>query len=92
MNDSETVPAIEVRFYSGYREGETPRALVAGGREYPVETVLSRERRQDVETGRSFEIFRVRVAGSTVVIRKDESGESEVLPSSDLSFISFGSG
>ncbi len=91
MNDRETVPAIEVRFYSGYREGETPRALVAGGHEFPVERVLARERRQDVETGRSFEIFRVRVAGCIVVIRKDASGETEVLPSSDLSFISSGS-
>ncbi len=87
MKDSGSGRAIEVRYYSGYRSGETPRALIAAGREYRVERVLSRERTLDAETGRSFDIFRIQVAGKKVVVRKAESGRSEILPGSDLSFL-----
>ena len=78
---------MKVLYYSGYRAEETPSAIVAGGRRFPVEKILSRQRELDVETGRSFDTFRVQVAGRTVIIRKTESGESEILASSDLSFL-----
>jgi hypothetical protein len=78
---------IEVRFYAGYKGEETPRVLVSGGREYPVERVLSRRRCADKETGATFELFAILVSGKKVLIRKDESGEAAILPSSDVSFI-----
>jgi hypothetical protein len=78
---------IEVRFYAGYKGEETPRALVSGGREYPVERVLSRRRCADRETGISFELFECLVNGKKVLIRKGESGKTEILPSSDLTFL-----
>jgi hypothetical protein len=78
---------IEVRFYAGYKGEETPRSLVAGGREYPVERVLSRRRCADKETGATFELFTVLVSGKKVLIRRAESGEIRILPSSDLSFL-----
>ncbi len=78
---------ITVRFYSGYRGEETPRVLVILGREYPVETLISKRRCTDKGTGKSFEIFKCRVAGKIVVIQKDESGECCLLPSSDFSFL-----
>jgi hypothetical protein len=78
---------IAVRFYSGYKGGETPRSLVIGGREYPVDVVISKRRCSDKETRKSFEIFHCRVAGKAVWIQKDESGECHLLPSSDLSFL-----
>lgn len=78
---------IEVRFYAGYKGEETPRSLVAGGREYPVERVLSRRRCADKETRAAYELFTVFVKGRKLLIRKDESGETHILPSSDLSFL-----
>lgn len=79
---------IEVRFYAGYMGEETPRALIAGGQEYLIERVLSRRRCADKETVVRFELFECLVNGKKVFIRKDESGKTEVLPSSDLSFLS----
>ncbi len=78
---------ISVRFYSGYMAEETPRVLVVSGREYPVETLISKRRCSDKDTGKSFEIFNCRVGGKIVMIQKDESGECHLLPSSDLSFL-----
>jgi hypothetical protein len=79
---------IEIRFYAGYKGEETPRALVAGGIEYPIERILSRRRCEDKETGVRFDLFRCLVNGKKVLIRKDDSGKTEILPSSDLSFLS----
>jgi hypothetical protein len=79
---------VEVLFYAGYKGEETPRAIAVAGRIHPVETVLSRTRGLRNDTGTTFEIFRVRIAGRTVVIRRTSSGETELLPASDLSFLS----
>lgn len=79
---------IRVIYYSGSREGETPRALVVGGREFTVGKVVSRRRELDSKTGRFFEVFRVQVAGVEVVIRREESGVSEISTSSGLPFLS----
>jgi hypothetical protein len=87
MSDSGRRRDIEVRYYSGYRGAETPRSLFVAGREYPVERVLSRQRALDAATGSSFDIFRIQVAGKTVVIRRTEAGGSVIIPSSDLSFL-----
>ena len=87
MNDNGSGRDIEVRYYSGYMAEETPCALLAGGRRFPVDRILSRQRGLDAETGRSFDIFRIQVAGRTVIVRKTESGKSEILRSSDLSFL-----
>jgi hypothetical protein len=87
MNDKGHARDIEVLYYSGYTGGETPLALLAGGREFPVERVLSRQRALDGKTGRLFEIFRIQVAGRTLTVRRAESGRSEILPPCDLSFL-----
>jgi hypothetical protein len=54
---------IKVRFYSGYKGEETPRALVVAGREYPVDKVIWHKRGQDKDTRESYELVRCRVAG-----------------------------
>ncbi len=87
MNEDRSRPGIEVRYYSGYVADETPRALVVGGREYPVGKVLSRRRVRDAATGESFDLFRLEIAGRTVVVKKTESGASLMSPESDLSFL-----
>lgn len=79
---------IDVLFYAGYKGKETPRALVVSGTEYPVERVLSRRRCQDKESGDRFDLFHCLVNGRKVLIKHDESGTTEILRSSDLSFLS----
>jgi hypothetical protein len=78
---------IAVRYHSGYRGDETPRSLLADGREYAVEEVVSRQRGLDAASGRVFDIFRIRVAGRTVLVKRTEAEGSAILPSSDLSFL-----
>jgi hypothetical protein len=87
MSEKGLARSIKVLYYSGYKDGETPRALLAGGREFPVERVLSRQRALDGKTGRLFEIFRIQVAGRILIVRRADSGRSEILLSGDLSFL-----
>ncbi len=68
-----------VLYYSGYKGEETPRAVILGGREYPINEVLWRKRISDRNTGRELEIFGCKVAGRTIEIRRDDSGRSEIL-------------
>ncbi len=68
-----------VLYYSGYKGEETPRAIIIGGREYPIDEVLWRKRIIDRQTGRKLEIFGCKVAGRAIEIRKDDSGWSEIL-------------
>lgn len=77
---------IQVIFYSGYKGEETPRALVVGGREIPVETVLLRTRRRDEATGRVFEAFRLRAGGRVLTVSKTEDGAWEADPPAALIF------
>ena len=74
---------ISVRFYSGYKGEETPRSYLVGDAEYAVEKVLSRKRCQDKDSGRQYELFVCRVGGKTVKIRRDETGECELVSSAD---------
>jgi len=71
---------IIVHFYAGYKGEETPRSISMGDKVYPVEKVLSRKRYLEKDSGRHYELFVCRVAGKTVKIRKDESGECEMSP------------
>lgn len=75
----------KVIFYSGYKGEETPRAVLAGGGEYPVEEVLWRKRIVDRTTGKTVEIFACRVAGQKIEIRRDETGRTEIVPPGILS-------
>ena len=71
---------VIVHFYSGYKGEETPQSLIIDSRVFQVEKVLSRKRCQEKDSGRHYELFVCRVAGKTVKIRKDESGECEMSP------------
>jgi hypothetical protein len=70
---------IEVVFYSGYKGRETPRAILVGDKEHPVEKVLWRKRIQDMESGERHELFRCRVAGKDVTLKISPSGECRIL-------------
>jgi hypothetical protein len=66
---------VEVECYSGYRAEETPRAVILGGARLEISEVLSRERRSDHETRRSFGTFSCRLAdGRALLLEKSEEG------------------
>jgi hypothetical protein len=70
---------IKVLFYSGYKDRETPRAVVVAGREYPVDRVIWRKRAQDKDSREPYEIYRCRVAGKEVTLKISPSGECRIL-------------
>jgi hypothetical protein len=78
------IEKIIVRFYAGYKGEETPRSILAGGREYMVEDIFSRRKCLEKVSGKSYEVFVCRVAGKTVRIRKLETGECELSPAGDF--------
>jgi len=68
-----------VESYSGYRDGETPRAVFLGGIRFPVAEVLSRERVRDSRTGLTAETFQCRLeAGWPVSLERSEDGSWRV--------------
>jgi hypothetical protein len=73
--------SVEVVFYSGYKGRETPRAVRAGGQEYPMEKVLWRRRVLDKDTGAVHELFRCRISGKDYTLRVSSRGECRFLGS-----------
>jgi len=69
---------FELRFYSGYKGKEVPRAVVIGTREFKIEEIVSRKRVLDQTTGKKLEIFQCRMEGKRVKIIHFESGEWEI--------------
>jgi hypothetical protein len=66
---------FEVRFYAGYKGRETPRAVVIGDKEFPIQEILWRRRGWDRQSGKTFETFKCRMEGDIVRITYYESGE-----------------
>jgi hypothetical protein len=69
---------FELRFYSGYKGKEVPRAVVIGTREFKIEEIVSQKRVLDQTTGKKLEIFQCRMEGKRVKIIHFESGEWEI--------------
>ena len=81
MADRNQAPEeIEVRFYSGYRGGETPRMLLIAGDEVPIERVLERKRIRSRETGSGCDLFRCRAGGRIWIIRRHGDGRVTAAP------------
>ena len=76
--DKEDEAKFELRFYSGYKGKEIPRAVVIGSREFIIEEVVSQKRMIDQKTGKRFEVFDCRMEGQKVKIKHFESGEWEI--------------
>ncbi|MDH5467575.1 MAG: hypothetical protein OEY25_09170 [Candidatus Aminicenantes bacterium] len=76
--DKEDGAKFELRFYSGYKGKEIPRAVVIGSREFVIEEVVSQKRVLDQKTGKRFEVFDCRMEGQRVKIKHFESGEWEI--------------
>jgi hypothetical protein len=78
LKDKEDGAKFELRFYSGYKGKEIPRAVVIGSREFVIEEVVSQKRVLDQKTGKRFEVFDCRMEGQRVKIKHFESGEWEI--------------
>ena len=70
---------VKVRFYSGYKGEETPRAVVFGDQEFSVDCILKRKRILDPETGESREEFTIRLKGKKAILKIGGSGECELI-------------
>ena len=73
--EKKDIQNFEVRFYSGYKGRETPRAVVIGDREFTIQEILWRKRGRDRQSGKTFETFKCRMEGDIVRITYHESGE-----------------
>jgi len=70
---------FELKFYSGYKGKEVPKAVVIGSREFNIEKIISRKRVLDQKSGRRFEVYKCKMEGEMVEIKVFESGEWEIL-------------
>lgn len=70
-----TAGNFEVRFYSGYKEKETPQYIIVKSRTYPIDEVLERERIYDIQSKRMCEVFVCRINEDLIKIEKLETGE-----------------
>jgi hypothetical protein len=69
---------FELRFHSGYKGKEIPRAVVIGKREFNIQEVVSQKRVLDQTTGKMYEVFQCKMEGETVEIIHFESGKWEI--------------
>lgn len=74
-NNNEEGKSFELKFYSGYKGGETPKAVVIGNREFKIEKILWRKRVFDQKTKKTFEVFKCKMEEEIVKITIYESGE-----------------
>lgn len=65
---------IRVRFYSGGRGRESPRALVLEDGEHPIDRILERRMEMEAGSGAISEVFICRAAGRTWSIRRHGDG------------------
>jgi hypothetical protein len=66
---------FELRFYSGYKGEETPRAVRIGEKEFKIQEILRRKRGYDQKSGRRFEDFKCLMEGQRVRITVYDTGE-----------------
>jgi hypothetical protein len=69
---------FELKFYSGYKGEEIPKAVVIGSREFKIEKIISRKRVLDKKSGRRSEVYECKMEGEKVQIKVFESGEWEI--------------
>ena len=66
---------VKVKFYSGYKAEETPRAVCIEGQEYPIEKILSRKRTSDIGSQEKTESFEITIEGKA--FRLEGTGQGE---------------
>lgn len=66
---------FEIRFYSGYKGEEVPKAVIIGNREFNIDEIISRKRALDQESGEILEVYKCKMEGEIVEIKVFESGK-----------------
>jgi len=66
---------VKVKFYSGYKAEETPRAVCIEGEESPIEKILSRKRTFNSGSKKMTESFEVMIEGKTFRLEETEQGD-----------------
>lgn len=74
---------FELRFYSGYKGEEIPKAVVIGSREFNIEEIISRKRVLDKKSGKRSEVYECKMEGEVVKITVFQTGEWEISFSED---------
>ena len=69
---------FELRFYSGYKGEEIPKAVVIGSLEFKIEKIISRKRVLDQKSGKMSEVYKCKMEGEIIKITVFESGEWEI--------------
>jgi hypothetical protein len=70
---------FELRFHSGYKGKETPRAVLIGSREFKIGRVLERKRVLDEQSGKRSDVFTCEMEGQRVKIVIQDSGVFELI-------------
>ena len=70
---------FDLRFHSGYKGKETPRAVTIGNREFQINRVFDRKRVFDEQSGKISEVFTCEMEGQRVKIVIQDSGAFELI-------------
>jgi hypothetical protein len=70
QNPAKTKP--QVKFYSGYKSKETPRAIVIKGKEHIIKIIKEQKRILDSKTGETFNRFVCQTDNKTFIIKVPE--------------------
>ncbi len=68
---------IKVKCYSGYKCGETPRAVIIEEKEYLIKEIIRRERIEDINSKEREEIYWCRLENNKTIklIKSLETGQ-----------------
>jgi hypothetical protein len=67
-----------VVFYEGYKQKESPRAVIIGNKELKIEKIIWRKRARDQKSGKYLEVFKCKIGNRHAKITIHESGRAEV--------------
>ena len=70
---------FDLRFHSGYKGKETPRAVTIGNREFKINRILDRKRVLDAQSGKKSEVFTCEMEGQRVKIIVQDSGRFQLI-------------
>jgi hypothetical protein len=69
---------VRVKFHSGYKGEEIPRAVIFDFEECPIEKVLDRKRILDLRTGKKREEYKIKIKDKTAILKIYDSLECEI--------------
>ena len=70
---------VRVKFYSGYKGEETPRAVLYKDKEFPIDQILERRKILDPKTGEFREEYTIKLNGRRANLKICGSGECELV-------------